>query len=101
MAITDAVARMLPGVLGSAGSAVEDSFYASLLEYPQYTKPASFRGHDVPPVLRNGDHAKIATWRRTQALARTLQLRPDLLAHSQLSAKDREILARLKKELEL
>ena len=101
MAITDAVARMLPGVLGSAGSAVEDSFYASLLEYPQYTKPASFRGHDVPPVLRNGDHAKIATWRRTQALARTLPLRPDLLAHSQLSAKDREILARLKKELEL
>lgn len=73
MIITDAVARMIPGVLGSAGSASDDSFYHSLLEYPQYTKPAVFRGHAVPEVLRNGDHAKIAAWRREQSLRRTAE----------------------------
>lgn len=98
MTITDAVARMIPGVLGSAGSASDDSFYHSLLEYPQYTKPAVFRGHAVPEVLRSGDHAKIDAWRHRQALARTLQCRPDLLDSGTLSDSDRAILAALKGE---
>ncbi|WP_301859362.1 tRNA (guanosine(37)-N1)-methyltransferase TrmD [uncultured Megasphaera sp.] len=98
MTITDAVARMIPGVLGSAGSASDDSFYHSLLEYPQYTKPAVFRGHAVPEVLRSGDHAKIDAWRHRQALARTLQCRPDLLDTDTLSDSDQAILAALKGE---
>ena len=98
MTITDAVARMIPGVLGSTGSAVDDSFYASLLEYPQYTKPAVFRGQAVPDVLRNGDHAKIDAWRHEKALERTLKKRPDLLQTASLSPKDRELLAHWKEE---
>ena len=98
MTITDAVARMIPGVLGAAGSAADDSFYASLLEYPQYTKPAVFRGLTVPEVLRNGDHAKIDAWRRRKSLERTLQKRPDLLETCDLSAKDKAILAELEGE---
>lgn len=98
MTITDAVARMIPGVLGAAGSAADDSFYSSLLEYPQYTKPAVFRGLPVPDVLRSGDHAKIDDWRRRKSLERTLQKRPDLLASCDLSAKDRAILAELEGE---
>ena len=98
MTVTDAVARMIPGVLGSTGSAVDDSFYASLLEYPQYTKPAVFRGQAVPDVLRNGDHAKIDAWRHEKALERTLKKRPDLLQTASLSAKDKELLACWKEE---
>lgn len=96
MAVTDAVARMIPGVLGAAAGAAEDSFYHSLLEYPQYTKPALFRGMAVPAVLKNGDHAKIDAWRRREALKRTLALRPDLLPHSHLSPSDKAILHELK-----
>lgn len=96
MTVTDAVARMIPGVLGAAAGAAEDSFYSSLLEYPQYTKPAVFRGMAVPEVLRSGDHAKIDAWRREASLARTLELRPDLLAHCDLSQAERKILAKLK-----
>jgi tRNA (guanine37-N1)-methyltransferase len=99
MAVTDAVARMIPGVL-TAGSAAEDSFYSSLLEYPQYTKPALYREHRVPEVLCNGDHAKINAWRRQQSLRRTLCQRPDLLADCELSTADQEILAKLKEEME-
>lgn len=98
MTVTDAVARMIPGVLGAASGAADDSFYSSLLECPQYTKPAVFRGMAVPEVLRNGDHAKIETWRRKASLSRTLDLRPDLLEHSELSPKDVEILNKLKGE---
>ena len=97
MAVTDAVARMIPGVLGAAGGAVEESFYASLLEYPQYTKPAAFRGHDVPEVLRSGHHGNIAKWRRHEALRRTLLKRPDLLGGSKLLPADEEYLSKLKK----
>lgn len=96
MTVTDAVARMIPGVLGAASGAADDSFYSSLLECPQYTKPAVFRGMAVPEVLRNGDHAKIEAWRRKASLSRTLDLRPDLLEHSELSPKDVEILNKLK-----
>ena len=67
----EAVGRLVPGVMGNAESAVEESFSSGLLEYPQYTRPAEFRGWEVPEVLRSGDHARVARWRRAQALART------------------------------
>ncbi len=79
LAVVEAVARLLPGVLGNEDSAQDDSFSAGLLEYPQYTRPASFRGWDVPEVLRSGDHGAVAAWRRTQAVVRTAQRRPDLI----------------------
>ena len=78
LAVIDAVARLVPGVLGNAESAVRESFSAGLLEGPQYTRPPEFRGRKVPEVLLSGDHAKIAHWRREQAEERTRQRRPDL-----------------------
>lgn len=80
LVVVETVARLVPGVMGNQASAAEESFADGLLEYPQYTRPASFRGWDVPGVLRSGDHGRIARWRRAQALARTLQRRPDLIA---------------------
>jgi tRNA (guanine37-N1)-methyltransferase len=80
MALIEGVVRLLPGVLGNPESVREESFGAGLLEGPQYTRPASFRGLEVPEVLRSGDHAAVARWRSEQALARTRQQRPDLLA---------------------
>lgn len=77
--ILEATARLVPGVMGNAGSVEEESFRSGLLEYPQYTRPAEFRGWEVPDVLRSGDHARIARWRRVQALRRTLERRPDLI----------------------
>ncbi|WP_182526188.1 tRNA (guanosine(37)-N1)-methyltransferase TrmD [Nocardioides dongkuii] len=79
LAITEAVVRLLPGFMGNAASLVEESHEDGLLEYPVYTKPASWRGLDVPPVLLGGNHAAIAAWRRDQALRRTAERRPDLL----------------------
>ena len=79
MVVADAVARMIPGVLGAASGAQEDSFYEPLLECPQYTKPPEFRGWVVPDVLRSGHHKNIATWKKKEALKRTRLLRPDLL----------------------
>lgn len=79
MVVIDAVTRLLPGVLGDASSALEESFSAQGVEYPQYTRPAVFRGWKVPEVLLSGHHAEIARWRREQAQARTRQRRPDLL----------------------
>lgn len=75
----DAVVRLLPGVLGHEQSAVDDSFSSGVLEAPQYTRPADFRGHKVPEVLLSGNHAEIAAWRKEQALKRTRENRPDLL----------------------
>ena len=72
MVVLEAVGRLVPGVMGNEASAVEESFADGLLEHPQYTRPASFRGWDVPEVLRSGDHGRVARWRRAQALARTL-----------------------------
>lgn len=77
--MVDAVVRLLPGVLGNAVSVEDESFSAGMLEYPHYTRPVSFDGVDVPEVLRSGDHAKIAEWRREQALLLTQRHRPDLL----------------------
>ena len=79
MVVIDAVTRLLPGVLGDAESAQEESFSEGLLEYPQYTRPADFRGMKVPEILLSGNHAEIARWRDEQARLRTAQRRPDLL----------------------
>lgn len=98
MVISDAVARMIPGVLGSEGSAIYDSFYEPILECPQYTKPAEFRGWKVPEVLLSGHHANIAQWRRKEALKRTLLKRPDLLEKLKKTEKDEEMLKELRKE---
>ena len=89
MVVTDAVSRMLPGVLGDAESAPTDSFYDGLLGYPQYTRPREFEGQSVPDVLISGDHAKIRQWRREQALLATKRWRPDLLEKAQISEKER------------
>jgi tRNA (guanine37-N1)-methyltransferase len=79
LVVLDAVARLVPGVMGNAASAADESFAAGLLEYPQYTRPAVYRGLEVPEVLRSGDHGAIARWRHDQAVERTRRLRPDLL----------------------
>ena len=79
MVVLEAVGRLVPGVMGNESSADEESFADGLLEYPQYTRPASFRGWEVPEILRSGDHGRIAAWRRAQALARTQRDRPDLI----------------------
>lgn len=89
MVLIDAVARLQPGVLGHADSAADESFSEGLLEYPQYTRPASFLGMDVPEVLTSGDHARIARWRRDEAIRRTAERRPDLLATAHLSEDER------------
>jgi tRNA (guanine37-N1)-methyltransferase len=83
LVVLDAVARLVPGVMGNAASAAEESFAAGLLEYPQYTRPAVYRGLEVPAVLRSGDHGAIARWRHAQALERTRRLRPDLLERAE------------------
>ena len=83
MVIVDALARFIPGVVGDAASVEGDTFSSGLLDYPQYTRPADFRGYAVPPVLLSGHHAEIEKWRRDQALARTRRHRPDLLGHIQ------------------
>ncbi len=92
--VVDAVVRLLPGFLGEA-SVAEESFSGSLLEYPHYTRPSLFRGMAVPPVLLSGDHAAIARWRRSQALLRTRQRRPDLLDKAALSPEERRNLERM------
>jgi tRNA (guanine37-N1)-methyltransferase len=95
LVVTDAVSRLIPGVLGAEESLVSESFSSGLLEYPQYTRPADFRGYKVPEVLLSGNHAEIEKWRRREALKRTLQRRPDLLETAQLSEEDRRILGEL------
>lgn len=80
LVVVEAVARLVPGVLGNEASAADESFADGLLEYPQYTRPARFRDWAVPEVLTSGDHGRIARWRRAQALHRTLERRPDLIA---------------------
>jgi len=80
LVVVEAVARLVPGVMGNEASAGEESFADGLLEYPQYTRPAEFRGWAVPDVLRSGDHGKVTRWRQAAALARTVERRPDLIA---------------------
>ncbi len=89
LVVLDAVARLVPGVMGNASSAADESFAHGLLEYPQYTRPASYQGLEVPEVLRSGNHGAVARWRREQALERTRRLRPDLLPSADLTAEER------------
>ncbi len=100
MVITDAVARLLPGVLGHVDSATDESFSAGLLEYPQYTRPASHDGMDVPDVLLSGDHARIASWRRQESIRRTAERRPDLLGSADLNDDERARARRITEEAE-
>lgn len=95
MVLVDAVARLVPGVLGAAESLREESISSGSLEYPQYTRPADFRGWTVPSVLLSGDHEAIARWRRAMALLRTYQRRPDLLDRAPLTRGDAEVLESL------
>lgn len=96
MAVTDAVVRLLPGALGDDASSVSESFSDGLLEYAQYTRPASFEGREVPAVLLSGDHAKVDQWRRRNAIERTFLLRPDLLDVAALSPDEQEFVQKLK-----
>ena len=101
MVVVDAVTRLLPNVLGSETSAVHDSFSAEtggLLDYPHYTRPAEFRGWQVPEVLIGGHHAEVAKWRRRAALLKTLQRRPELLEKAMLTEDERRWLAEIGKE---
>ena len=96
LVVIDAVCRLLPGALGDEMSAVDESFSsAGLLEYAQYTRPASYRGMDVPEVLLSGDHARVARWRRESAIERTARWRPDLIEGADLSEPERELAARI------
>lgn len=93
LVILEATSRLVPGVMGNTASAAQESFRSGLLEYAQYTRPAEFRGWEVPEVLRSGDHARIERWRRADALRRTLERRPDLIgARGGLDAGERAIL---------
>ena len=98
LVIVDAVARLVPGVVGDESSVERDTFARGLLDYPQYTRPAEFREMPVPPVLLSGHHAQIERWRRREALARTLAHRPDLLEHASLDDQDQRLLQELKNE---
>lgn len=100
LTVIDAVVRLQPGALGNETSAITDSFSTGLLEYPHYTRPPEFRGWKVPDMLLSGHHANIEAWRREQSLRRTLERRPDLLEHAELSEGDRKVLKRLKAEME-
>ena len=95
MVLTDAVSRLIPGVLGSGESAEEESFSDGLLEYPQYTRPRELNGMEVPEVLLSGDHAKIKAWRRQESLRATKKFRPDLLAKAELTDKEKKLLEEL------
>ena len=100
MVVIDAVTRMIPGALGNALSAQEDSFSDGLLEFPQYTRPATVAGVSVPDVLLSGNHGEIATWRRQASLVRTLLKRPDLLERQTLTQEDVDHLKRFQAQLE-
>ena len=97
LVIVDGVARLVPGVVGDESSVARDTFARGLLDYPQYTRPAEFRGMSVPPVLLSGHHGEIERWRRREALARTLERRPDLLASASLDPEDAALLKELLK----
>ena len=92
MVLADCVSRMIPGVLSDETCFTEESHFSSLLEYPQYTRPAVWEGREVPPVLLSGHHENITKWRREQSLLRTLEHRPDLLEHAELTPKEQVFL---------
>jgi tRNA (guanine37-N1)-methyltransferase len=95
LVIIDSIARLIPGVLGDADSAKEESFTWGILDYPHYTRPPEFLGHAVPDVLLSGNHREIALWRRREALRRTLERRPDLLEKAELTVEDKRFLREL------
>src|SRR5256712_4507270 len=97
LVVADAVIRLLPGALGAEGAAERESFASGLLEPPQYTRPEEFRGARVPAVLRSGDHARIARWRRVQALWVTWRTRPELLEGSDLTSDERQVVERFER----
>jgi tRNA (guanine37-N1)-methyltransferase len=97
MVVIDSVFRLVPGVLGSEASPLDDSHVGGLLEYPQYTRPASYRGWPVPEVLLSGNHAQIDSWRRGQAIRRTYKQRPELLEKAELSSEEKRLVERLRK----
>lgn len=97
--LVDCISRFIPGVLGSADSPEEESFSDGLLEYPQYTRPRTLNGMEVPEILLNGDHAKIRVWRRRESLKATLISRPDLLETASLDDNDRRLLEEIRKEM--
>lgn len=96
LVVIDAVSRLVPGVVGSAESTLDESFAAGLLEHPQFTRPAVYRGWPVPDVLLSGDHAEIARWRRRESLRRTFERRPELLGVAELSDEDVRYVERLR-----
>jgi tRNA (guanine37-N1)-methyltransferase len=96
LVVVDAIARLIPGVLGAEEASADDSFSQGLLEYPQYTRPREFAGKNVPDVLLSGDHQAIEQWRRVEALRRTWERRPDLISRAGLSDEDQRILDELK-----
>ncbi|HJX69769.1 MAG TPA: tRNA (guanosine(37)-N1)-methyltransferase TrmD [Dehalococcoidia bacterium] len=96
MIVVDAVARLLPGVLGSELAKEEESYASGLLEYPQYTRPTVYRGWEVPPILLSGNHQEIANWRREQAIKHTLERHPHLLERATLSTEERKFVDRIK-----
>ncbi len=98
MVVADAVVRLLPGVLGDPDSARSDSFFEGILDAGYYTRPELFRGHTVPPVLLSGHHEEVRRWRRREALRRTLERRPDLLARASLTDEDRRLLSEIQAE---
>ena len=98
MIVTDTIVRLIPGALGAEDAAELDSYSSGLLEYPQYTRPRTYREWEVPSVLLSGNHADIAKWRRQESLRRTWEIRPDLLETFPLTAADRQYLAHLKKD---
>lgn len=99
LVVMDAVVRLVPGVLGDAEASAKDSFAAGRLDYPQYTRPAEYRGLAVPEILLSGDHARIAAWRRREALRRTAGRRPDLLDAAALSVEEREWLREFERDV--
>ena len=100
MVMVDAVARMIPSVLGDEDSKIKDSFYNGLLEHPHYTRPQEYKGMKVPDILLSGNHGKIARWRNKQSLKRTWLRRPELIKQKKLSSKQKELLKEIKAELE-
>ena len=101
LVVVDAVARLIPGVLGDFSSAMEDSFHDGLLDHPSYTRPAEFRGERVPEVLTSGNHQEVRAWRRRQALRRTFERRPDLLGAVDLDEVEKKLVERWSRSTEL
>ena len=96
--IVEAVSRFIPGVVGKEESVRQDSFSEGVLDFPQYTRPRTFKGMSVPEVLFSGDHEAIKTWRRKKSLEKTWRLRPEILKMSQLPPMDKKLLAQIKSE---